>query len=124
MHVDLPGPSSPERRRWGRRRHWGAPRTAAAPRPRTRFAAFGPASLKQIDKVCGVPGGEVPLGHHALEQARVTVRLEAHHEEGGRSLLGLQDVEDLGRVFGVGAVVKSEGDLLGVLAAPPLQHIG
>ncbi len=48
----------------------------------------------------------MPFGKHALHKTRVRFRVGADDEERRRRMLRLQDVENFGRPFRIGAVVK------------------
>ncbi len=62
----------------------------------------------------GVVAHHVPLVDLAGDETGVGLHVLADDEEGRRGVLGLEDVEDLRRPAGVGAVVEGQGHQAGV----------
>ena len=71
----------------------------------------------------GVVSDFVALCIFALQQAEVLIGVAANDEKRSRGVLGLEDVENLGSVLRVGAIVKAEGDFF-VQRAQLLDAIG
>lgn len=66
--------------------------------------------------VCvGVVADGVAASSDLFDQARVVFRVAAEHEEGGFGIVLFEQVQNLGCVFGAGAVVKCEVDDFAVL---------
>jgi hypothetical protein len=59
----------------------------------------------------GVVADFVPSASTPLHQARIGFRIAADDEEGGRHMLGAQNVENLRRPFRIGTVVEGQRDL-------------
>ena len=60
----------------------------------------------------GVVADFMALGHHPLHEAGIGLGIAADDEEGGRHMLGLEDVENLRRPFRIGAVVEGQRHVL------------
>jgi hypothetical protein len=71
----------------------------------------------------GVVADFVAFAHHALHEADILSGLGADEHEGSLDVLLFQDVENLRRPLGIGAVVEGDGDLIGMVAVV-LDRVG
>ena len=71
----------------------------------------------------GVVADLIAFAHDALHEADILQGLIADHHERAFDVLLLEDVEDSGRPFGIGAVVKRERDFVGMVAVV-LHRVG
>ena len=63
----------------------------------------------------------MPLFENALNQARLRLRLLPHHKEGRRNFFPLENVENLRSPLRIGAVIKSQSDLIR-MGSPAMNH--